>query len=518
MAAVYSQPCDDAALRRGPEADAVCDARPWVLAAAILGSAMAFIDGAVVNVALPIIQTSLDASSTQLQWIVESYALLLAALLLLGGAVGDHYGRRLAFVGGALGFAIASLACGFALTADQLILARAAQGAAAAFLVPGSLALIAASFPKEERGRAVGIWSGSTALAMALGPVAGGWLADNWSWRWIFFLNAPVAAAVIAISLARAPESRSAEREGPLDWPGAALATAGLGALIFGLIEMSSSGLEHASAPIALGAGVAGLAAFVWRQRNAPNAMTPPALFASRAFSGVNAMTFLIYTALSGVLFFLPLLLINIWGWSATAAAASFLPFVVMMSLFSGWAGRLTDRAGPRILLTLGPLATAAGFALFALLPVDGSYWRSVLPAILIMSGGMVLTVAPLTATVMSAVPEARIGVASGVNNAVSRTAALIAIAVFALLFSLVADANLARALAGEAALAREDVGFVFGALTVPDDAPDAAAAAARAAASEAFIAGFRVVALVAAGLAATASAVAWWSLAPARS
>lgn len=518
MASIFVDPCKKAQIASAG-GDAVCPSRNWVLAASVLGSSLAFIDGTVVNVALPVIQTAFHANAAEMQWIVESYALTLAALILIGGALGDRYGRRLAFASGAALFAATSLLCGLAQNTEQLILARALQGCGAALLVPGSLALIAASFPKEERGRAIGVWSAATALTMAFGPVAGGWLADNLSWRWIFFINLPIAAAVLAITFLKTPESRNEADRGPLDWPGAGLCAVGLGGAVYGLIEASHLGLAAPRVWISIVTGLAFIAAFLWRQRTAENPMAPPALFANRAFSGVNLMTFLVYGALTAILFFLPLYLIQVRGYSATAAAAAFLPFVFMMIIFSSHTGALADRVGARLLLTAGPVITAAGFGLLALLARGDSYWLHVLPAVLLMSAGMVITVAPLTATVLAAAPDERAGLASGVNNAVSRAAGLIAIAAFSLFFTSIANDALAAELrdALPAAAARDEaiasLRYVFGALDAPASLDANIRAAAENAADTAFIAGFRAVGFAAAALSLAAAAAGWASL-----
>jgi EmrB/QacA subfamily drug resistance transporter len=507
-------PCDEAAIRHGAAA-APCAAasKRWVLVAAIIGSSMAFIDGTVVNVALPAIQRDLQASVFEAQWVVESYALFLAALLLVGGSLGDRLGRRRVFAIGVAIFGVASLACAASRDVQQLIAARAVQGVGAALLVPGSLALISATFPQGERGRAIGTWSGASGITAALGPVLGGYLVDHWSWAWAFLINLPFALAVLAITWAHVPESRHAQAPPALDIAGALLATLGLGGVVYAFIEAPTQGWSASPVLLAMLGGMAAMLAFIVVESRSPAPMLPLALFRNRNFAGANLLTLWLYAALGGGLFFLPLNLIQVQGYSATAAGAALLPFILIMFVLSRRAGRLVDTVGPRLPLVVGPLVAAAGFALLAWPATGDSYWRSFLPGIAVLGLGMAVTVAPLTTTVMNAVGPDAAGTASGINNAVSRVAALLAIAVFGGVMAWAFQATLAEALQA-ARLPGELVQQVqaqrsrLAAVELPSGIDPANAAAVQRAVADAFISGFRWVMGISAAL-AVASAVA---------
>jgi len=464
-----------------------------VLAATILGSSMAFIDGTVVNVALPALQNAFHASVADVQWVVESYALMLAALLLAGGSLGDIFGRRKVYVSGVAIFAAASALCGLAQNIDMLIWARSIQGLGAALLVPGSLALITSSFPEETRGQAIGTWSGFSAITAAIGPVIGGWLIEYSTWRWVFFLNLPLALAVILLS-AKVPESRNEKASHHLDWPGALLATLGLGGVTYALIEWPSRA-PHGGHLVA-----------VEHWSCAP--MVSLKLFRSRNFAGANLLTLFLYASLGGLMFFFPMDLIQIQHYTATEAGATFLPFIAIMFGLSRWAGGLVARYGSRLPLTVGPLVAACGIALFAVVPQSGSYWVTFFPAVVVMGLGMTISVAPLTTTVMNAVPESESGLASGINNAVSRLASLLAVAAFGVVLVTVFNRSLDHHLS-QLSLSpnlRAQVDAVRPLLAAAHN-PDPIV---QHAITESFLSGYRAVIWIATGLAALSAIIAW--------
>jgi EmrB/QacA subfamily drug resistance transporter len=408
---------------------------PWVLIVAILGSSMSFIDSTAVNVSLPVLQRELHAGPGQTQWVIEGYALFLSALILLGGALGDLYGRRRIFACGVVLFAAASIACALAGSIDGLIVARCVQGIGGALLTPGSLALISAAYSGEQRGRAIGLWSGFSALTSACGPIIGGWLTQEFSWRYVFVINVPLAILVLLVLPLGVPESRDDSAVRRIDVGGAVLATAGLGLLVYGLIAMNAARIT----PVAIGttlAGIVVLCAFVLFERRTPDPMVRCDLFESRDFSAANIYTFFLYTAIGGSLYFVPFVLINVHHYTPTQAGAALLPFIFIMVVASRWSGGLVARIGARTPLILGAILAALGFLAFALPGSDGSYWTTFFPAATILGCGGALFVAPLTTTVMNSVPVEHSGVASGINNAVARTAGLIGVAVLGVVVS----------------------------------------------------------------------------------
>jgi EmrB/QacA subfamily drug resistance transporter len=431
MVGIIRSPCEAGIIRATPAfaAGLSQQRKRLTLAATILGSSMAFIDGSVVNIALPAIQQALRADATSTQWIVNAYLLLLGALVLVGGSAADLYGRRRIFLLGLAVFTTASVACGLAPDIITLIISRAVQGFGAALLTPASLAMLGATYDDHERSRAIGIWAGVGALTAAAGPVLGGWLVDQVSWRAIFLLNVPLALAAAGLAAGFACESRD-DRAKQLDWNGALAIAIGLGAVIWGLSAIPASGFGDKTVLGALGLGVACLIGFVALEaRSGDAAMMQLSLFRSRHFSATNALTLLLYFALSGALYYLPFGLIRLGGYSATQAGAALLPFALIMGFGASFAGTVSDRFGPRPSLAMGPIIAACGLGLLAVADLGKSYWAGVFPAIGVLAIGMTVTVPPLTSTVMASVAEGHAGIASGVNNAVARVAGLLAVA-----------------------------------------------------------------------------------------
>ena len=514
MTNIFRQPCDEGVIRARPTAvPCAAGSEPWIMAATILGSSMVFIDGTVVNVALPALQKSLDASVLDVQWMVESYALFLAALLLVGGSMGDRYGRRRTFCAGVGLFGLASVGCGLSQNIGQLIAARAVQGVAGALLVPNSLAIISGSFDESRRGQAIGTWSAFTAITAGIGPILGGWLIEQVSWRAAFFINVPVALIVLLISSLRVPESRDDAAIAMLDWWGAILASLGFGSLVYGLIESSRLGFGHPLALMTLLGGVILLAAFFLFEARSSNPMLPLGLFRSRSFAGANLLTIFLYTALAGAMFFFPLRLIQIEGYSATAAGAAWVPFILIIFFLSPHSGALVKRYGPKTLLVIGPSITALGYVLFVIPSAGGSYWKTFFPAIVVLGIGMGLSVAPLTTTVMNSVPGRRAGIASGINNAVSRTGGLLGVAIFGIImvhsFNRQLDSRLARIeLPPSARSAMDQQRPRLAGAEIPLIIEGEKRAALTQAINESFIFGFRVVMFAAAGLALVSALV----------
>jgi EmrB/QacA subfamily drug resistance transporter len=438
MVGFIRPPCDAGVIEATPAFDAtLSQRRKWLtLVATIVGSSMAFLDGSVVNIALPAIQQALHADTAATQWIVNAYLLLLGALVLIGGSAADLYGRRRVFVLGVAVFIAASIACGLSPNNVVLVVSRAVQGFGAALLVPASLAMLGATFGEHERSQAIGIWAGAGALMMAAGPPLGGWLVDQVSWRAIFLLNVPLAIAAAGLALRFGSESRD-PRAKQLDWSGAASVAIGLAAVTWGLSAIPAAGFRDKTVLAALGVGSAFLTSFIVIEAHLhERAMMPLSLYRSRNFSATNVLTLLLYFALGGALYYLPFGLIRLGGYSATQAGAALLPSALIMGFGASFAGTIADRLGPRLLLTVGPIVAACGLAMLAFVDLrQQSYWVGVFPSMFLLGAGMAITVPPLTSTVMGAAGKAHAGIASGVNNAVARVAGLLAVAALGAVF-----------------------------------------------------------------------------------
>jgi EmrB/QacA subfamily drug resistance transporter len=489
----------------------------WVLTATILASSMAFIDGSALSVALPALQADLGASAADLLWVNNAYGLMLAALILVGGALGDLYGRKRIFMLGIGLFAAASLLCGIAPNSALLIAARTVQGLGGSLMIPGSLALISANFGENQRGAAIGTWSAFSTITTILGPGLGGVLASAGLWRLVFLINLPLAAVALWVLLRHVPESH-AHQARKLDYPGAVLATLGLAGITYGLIEVPAQGWTSAAVVVALAVGLLALVGFVLVELRSPEPMLPLSLFRSPIFSGTNLLTLFLYGGLYGIFFFLPLNLIQVQGYNEALAGMANLPLALMLAILARPAGSLADRFGPRLPLTIGPALAGAAFAWLAwpgLTGGPGDYWLSFFGPIVLLGLGMAITITPLSAAVMGAVDSERAGIASGVNNAVSRIAGVLAIAVM----GLVALTSFAGALEQQAlaqgldeatrsALAQEAPKLAG---AVPPANLDATSlAAAQTAIKLAFIDVFRLLCFVSAGLAWISAGVAW--------
>jgi EmrB/QacA subfamily drug resistance transporter len=507
MSGLRARPCDEQIIRSTTNA-APCTKRQqtWVLAACVLGSSMAFIDSSVVNVALPKMESELATTLSSMTWVIDAYTLCMSALLLIGGAAADQVGRRRIFMIGIGIFALASIGCGLAPNVELLICARAIQGVGAALLIPCALAIIGATFDEKERGAAIGVWSGASAIAAGGGPLFGGWLVDHVSWRAIFLINPVIAAITVVIASRHVPESVDPAAQKGLDGMGATLAFFGLGLLVYGLIAASNRGW---ASPIVLGSlalGVILLVSFVLAERRSPAPMMPLNVFESRTFSGVNILTLLLYGALGGALFFQPFLLIQVHGYSATEAGAAFLPFTLVLALLSRWGGRLVDRFGARLPLVVGPAVVAVGFVLLGLPGTRGPYWTTFFPPMLVLGLGMSITVAPLTTTVLNSVAQHQTGVASGINNSVAQVASLLLIAVLGTVGIATLDRSLDRHLASSAASAEVRTiadtarsGFVMP--PMPPGTSEQTQSAAHAVIADSFLDTIRLVMFIAAGL-----------------
>jgi EmrB/QacA subfamily drug resistance transporter len=405
----------------------------WVLLATVLGSSLAFVDATVVNIALPAIGRDLDADAAGLQWTVNGYSLSLASLILLGGSLGDRFGRKRVFMIGVGWFAAASLLCGLAPTVGLLIGARVLQGIGGALLTPGALAILESSFVRQDRAKAIGAWSGLGGIGGALGPFLGGWIVEVANWRFIFLINVPIALIVLLVTGRRVPESRNPAAPRQLDVAGVLTGAVGLGGLTYGFTAWPAHGPGSPVVLISLAVGVAGLTAFVLSERQSRHPMLPLEIFSSRGFTAANLVTFLVYAANGGVFFLVVLNLQVVAGYSPLASGIAMLPVTVLMVLLSARAGALGQRIGPRIPMTVGPLLCAAALVLLSMVGMDADYWTQVLPAVILFGLGLSTLVAPLTATALGSLDDAHAGVASGVNNAVARAAGLLSVAVLPL-------------------------------------------------------------------------------------
>ncbi len=413
----------------------------WVLAATALGSGMAFLDGTVVNVALPAMGEDLDADMSGLQWIINGYMLLLASLILISGSLGDRLGRRRTFVVGVIWFAAASAICAIAPNLEVMIAGRVLQGIGGALLTPGSLAILQTTFEHSDRGKAVGAWSGLTSVAAAVGPFVGGGLVDSGSWRLIFLINIPLALVTVPVTLRHVPETRDETATGKLDLQGAVLATAGLAGLTFGLISAGDRGFGNGLVLATLAIGVVALAVFVEVERRSSHPMLPPGIFANIRFTGANLVTVVVYGALGTATFLVIVYLQTALKYDALWAGAALLPMTVLMLGLSGYAGGLAEKIGARVPMTVGPLLMAAGFLLMLRIKPGASYIGAVLPSVIVLGFGLVATVAPLTATVLSSVEDHHAGIASGVNNAIARSAQLMSVAAIPIAAGITGDA-----------------------------------------------------------------------------
>jgi EmrB/QacA subfamily drug resistance transporter len=486
-----------------------------VLVATILASSMAFIDGSALNVALPALQLDLGLNGSQLLWVTNAYLLVLSALILMGGSLGDRYGRKRVFGIGIGIFTLSSMACGFAQDANFLILARAIQGIGGALLVPGSLAIISAYFPTESRGKAIGTWSTFSTLTTIGGPILGGWLAGHGLWRAVFFINVPLALIALFTLITRVPESRDENMPPKLDYLGAALAIVGLAGLTFGFLQAAVMSLGDAQVIGGLAVGVIALIAFVWVESRSDHPMMPLRLFRSRTFAGTNLLTLFLYAALGVVPFFLVLNLIQVQGYPAEIAGFIFLPFTILLALMSRWSGGLIDRVGARLPLIIGPAIDALGFFLLALPGLTGGaaqYWTTYFPGIIALGIGMGITVAPLTTAVMGSAPRESSGTASGINNAVARTASVLAIAIVGALAISLFMTNLdtrsaALQLPAQATTELRAQASQFGAAKPPADLSAEQTSAATEAIKLSFVDTFRVIAAIG-GVLAVLSAI----------
>ncbi len=498
-------------------------AERWVLAVAILASSMAFIDGSALNLALPALQRDLGATGRDLLWIMNGYLLFLSALILAGGSLGDIYGRKRIFGAGIGLFAGASLLCGLAPSTEFLIGSRMLQGVGGALMVPGSLAIITASVAPQRRGESIGTWSALSTVTTLLGPLLGGYLASIGLWRAIFFINVPLGLLTLGILIIKIPETMSVDADVRLDIPGTIAVTLGLAGITYGFIEAPEVGFSVPRIFLSLGIGFAALVSFIYIENQSQHPMVPLRLFRSNTFSGANVLTLLLYAALNSMLFFLPLNLIQVQGYNERIAGLTFVPFTLIMMLLSRWAGVWCDRRGAREPLTVGPLVAAIGFVMLSL-PGEtagaSEFWTTFFPGLTVFSIGMSITVAPLSTAVMNSVPEQRAGTASGVNNAISRIAGVLSIAIMGSIVLLTfqsqlqSNLNVLQLQSGTEAQVMQEAENLAAA-QAPQDIPSTQQAVIREAIDMAFISAFRLQSIIAAALAGAGSLLAWIILDP---
>jgi EmrB/QacA subfamily drug resistance transporter len=503
-------PCDDLGAGSGPCREANTRSAHWALVAAVLGSTLASLDATGVNVSLPTLQREFSTTPAAVQWIIEGYALFLSALILTCGALGDRFGRRRVFALGSAGFGLASLGCGLAPSIEFLIAARCVQGIAAALMVPGSLALISGAFDEKARGAAIGTWAGATAVSSALGPALGGWLTQAASWRWIFLINVPLAAAIVIISLLRVAETRDDASGKHFDVPGAILATLGLGGLTYGFVQLQAPDANRVLCTATIVAGLLFLAAFARVQATSATPMIPRELFSNRDFIAANVYTFLLYAAMGGALYFVPFALQFALGYSPLASGLALLPFVVVYSLGSRFAGAFFSGPRVRLALAIGPLLQMAGLVTFSFAHTSGSYWFSFFPGALLLGAGAAIFVAPLTTLAMNSA-GAHVGTGSGVNNAVARAAGLLATAMLGtavyVSFHTAVSARVAQPVWSPAARAAVHDRFDrIAALETPDSVPPAERDRFRLMLRESYLLAFRVGMLLSGALALLAT------------
>lgn len=493
----------------------------WILIATILGSSMAFIDSTAMNVVLPVFQLELNAKISQVQWVIEAYALMLASLLLLGGALGDHFGIKKIFMIGVVIFSLSSLWCGLSPDINQLIIARAFQGVGSALLVPGSLAIITSCFKQEKRGKAIGTWAALTALMTALGPLLGGWLSEYFSWRWVFYINIPISIMVLYTLLKHVPETKNGDHKSKLDIFGGILITLALSGIVFGLVESSNHGFTNPFIIPSIIIGILFSILFILYEKKVDNPLVPLEMFKSRVFTGGNIVTFFLYSAFSGATFFVPFNLIQLQGYSPTKAGAAFIPLLIILFLLSRWSGSIVDRYGAKKPLVIGPLITAVGYILISTMDLSiSNYWRGLFPAMLVLGLGMSATIAPLTTAVMNAANVKYSGLASGINNSVGRISGVLSIAILGLFMFTIFNHNIKRDiktldLPEHITISLEQETTKLAAMSIPNELDGNVELRVKGIVRNAYLASFNIIMYIIAGLALLSSMVAYMTIGP---